>query len=481
MFLTLQHPFTDMRRFLGAESARLHRPLWPLAEAQKDFVRASGLVRFRRKGGLDEWAGEESYSDANRALTFPDHLRHLAIGNDHLGASIGHALRRYYSDGGLARLEVGLRFTPYSVTGNSSAFDRFRLLRELLELPVSVTGKGLRCETLGLVQAGDMLAQHYLFASTRVKASSQAWWFSAGAPSIVLDYDRLIDEHLIPLPPHISQVLELPDLEVTVSHAWLQIGKQQCAAWFIARGNRHREEVRKLRMHLTRLHTERECLRTVISHAQEGGKLDWVKQTERAETLQHYLNNAIRAIERPMRFGFEQSVLLSAAREAYGITLKGRTTSFDEMRQQVAMKVQNYLSRESKPTRIVNVFKEAVMTTTITLGNFTLTGGDLNIVTAKTIENSFNKATNSALEPGLKQTLENAVAEIAKMMVALPKERAELVSRDLETFTTEVTSEKPRQAWYELSAQGILEAAKTVADMAVPVTTAVAAVLALLK
>jgi hypothetical protein len=74
MFLAIQFPFTDARGFLTDGGGRLSRPAWPLVSAGKDFVRSSGLVRPRRRGGVSDWAGEEIYGDAKRALRFQDRL-----------------------------------------------------------------------------------------------------------------------------------------------------------------------------------------------------------------------------------------------------------------------------------------------------------------------------------------------------------------------------------------------------------------------
>ncbi len=68
----------------------------------------------------------------------------------------------------------------------------------------------------------------------------------------------------------------------------------------------------------------------------------------------------------------------------------------------------------------------------------------------------------------------------SKLVTNFSPDEAEKVSRDLHTLASEATSKAPRKAWYELSGQGLIEAAKTVAAMAGPVTTAVKAVLSLL-
>lgn len=77
---------------------------------------------------------------------------------------------------------------------------------------------------------------------------------------------------------------------------------------------------------------------------------------------------------------------------------------------------------------------------------------------------------------GLKE-LTVQVTELAKRM---PPEQAEQVARDLESLTKEATSKATAQEVVRVSADGLIEAAKTVAEMAAPVTTAVKAVLALL-
>jgi hypothetical protein len=80
----------------------------------------------------------------------------------------------------------------------------------------------------------------------------------------------------------------------------------------------------------------------------------------------------------------------------------------------------------------------------------------------------------------MKEALKELTAKVAELAKQLPPDKAEPVSKDLLALTSEAVSKEPRKAWYELSANGLLEAAKTVAEMTGPVTTAVKAVLALL-
>jgi hypothetical protein len=119
------------------------------------------------------------------------------------------------------------------------------------------------------------------------------------------------------------------------------------------------------------------------------------------------------------------------------------------------------------------------MNTTIRIGEVSVTG-DFSFVTARNIQDSFNKSSSTVGNTQLKQTLQALTAEVGRLAAKLSKDEAEKVSQDLQTLTSEATSKSPRRKWYELSAEGLIEAAKTVAEMAEPVSTAVKAVLALL-
>ena len=70
---------------------------------------------------------------------------------------------------------------------------------------------------------------------------------------------------------------------------------------------------------------------------------------------------------------------------------------------------------------------------------------------------------------------------VARLVPHLTPEEAQTASRDLETFAREITSPAPRRPFYEVTAHGLVKAAKAVAHLAVPVAEAVEAVLSLLK
>ena len=106
--------------------------------------------------------------------------------------------------------------------------------------------------------------------------------------------------------------------------------------------------------------------------------------------------------------------------------------------------------------------------------------GDVYQVAADTIKDSFNSIPESA-PVELKKHLTELNAAVLEMCKSLPQERQKQVAEDLRTLTNEATSSAPRKRWYELSADGLVDAAKAVGEIAKPVVAATSAVLKLLS
>jgi small GTP-binding protein len=103
-----------------------------------------------------------------------------------------------------------------------------------------------------------------------------------------------------------------------------------------------------------------------------------------------------------------------------------------------------------------------------------------NVNTGK-IQNSFNTVAQSAAEPALKAELERLCQQVEQMLTQLPEEKKQEAVQDLDSFVKEATKDAPRRKWYELSAEGLIEAAKACAGMTAPVTATVKGILELLK
>ncbi len=221
-----------------------------------------------------------------------------------------------------------------------------------------------------------------------------------------------------------------------------------------------------------------------------------VPGTEASEALQVYLNSALRLLNQDQRHGFDQPPLLAAAIQFTDLASPGAKASIaselDKARRTISRRVDDFVAKQRAEARVINVFHdvekvdfalqtvESLVMRNIEFGGDVTVHGDFNAVTAEKIENSFNKAAHAEVSGELKDRLKELAVEVAKMTKELPPERAEEAARDLETLTQEAVSPKPRAKWYQLSAEGLVEAAKAVGEVAQPVISTVKAILSLL-
>jgi hypothetical protein len=216
-----------------------------------------------------------------------------------------------------------------------------------------------------------------------------------------------------------------------------------------------------------------------LLHLHQPERLTITKDSPVSDAIQLYLRDALHLLNKPMRYGIDQTATLAAAQYAFGTAFEGQTASLEQMRRQIAVRVEGYMQRARNTSTIITNIGGTHMNTRIEMGNVNVTG-DFNVVTARNIQNSFNKAANADVNPDLKLQLKQLATQVAELAKHLPQENAEQVSRDLETLTSEAVSKKPRRAQYELSGEGLIDAAKTVAEMAAPITAAVKSIMMLL-
>jgi hypothetical protein len=103
----------------------------------------------------------------------------------------------------------------------------------------------------------------------------------------------------------------------------------------------------------------------------------------------------------------------------------------------------------------------------VTFGDGAVIHGDF--VVANSIKNSFNKIDSAKLSEDLKKSLKELSVAVGKMSEKLNKGQAQEAARNLETLVSEAISEKPRRKWWELSIEGLKEAAINVGEVGKPV------------
>jgi uncharacterized protein (DUF885 family) len=94
------------------------------------------------------------------------------------------------------------------------------------------------------------------------------------------------------------------------------------------------------------------------------------------------------------------------------------------------------------------------------------------VVIADRIENSFNALAESKVDQDVKALLEQllkAVNEVNKSAAAGQAQMAQEMARDAETLVKEAASSSPRRKWYEVSIEGLKQAAINIGEVAAPV------------
>lgn len=457
-----------------------------------EFIRSSGSRRQRLKGGLPEgtgnWAGEGTYISADNAFRFCNHLSNLKLAQSESAQAVPiFALRRFLSDGKVARLEIGLKLSINTAFGQTiSARNTMAILSDALQIPVTIKTAKDKPKHRSLIAAGDALAHHYLLATIdrrNVHPPVEPWWFSAGLPLLIVEY---FEWDKMELPPHSRPVMMPGPDGVSVafdglSHCWLAIDGIPCSTWFLSKNHSPNamERVRTLRIHLSRLHAEKECLRLVLKSIADG-KLKFRKNSSSADALHDYLNQSLRLVDKSVRFDVQQQDILDAARYATG--LAEDDASLKELRKQVMGKVEKYIMRAKENAQIINILPGATMIS-IKMGDVNVTG-DFNMITASNIQGSFNKVASADAEPALKKQLKELSVKTAELAAELAKiqrtAEAEHVSADLHAFTSEALSTAPRKASLDITAKGLIDAAKFFATFATSIGIGVSEVFKLL-
>lgn len=469
MLLVLQHPFADLRRFLAEGSPEVPRPKWPLADADVDYLRSSGIVRDRQRGGLDDWTTEHHYVDAWRALRFRSGMGRSRFG---AGLRIPYVFRRFHSNGVVARLDVGLE-----VRAADDEADAAPVLATAADLLVNVGRERLPTK---LIESGPLLASHFLQATTRRAEAGNAprWWFGAGAPAIVIEH--AVGELQLP-----AQARELITVDgARLAHMAIKFGKLRCNVWFLQKAVNSADATRRIRMHLSCLHAECQSLRLLLKALDDRGKLLIERGAPAAERVELFLLEMIKTVEKPQRLGQAQNPLLLAAREALASINPGELTALSAMRKNTRERVKAYIAA-SQRLHVTSIHIETLMDYRHNSGIISTGAGDVNGIvvngTARDIVQNLRNERPGDEPDDLRQALDALAEQVDALIPQLPAGvEQERVARSFQTLTQEALSENPDRRWYEVSGQGLIEAAQKVAELAPTMAQAVKTVLGLL-
>jgi hypothetical protein len=473
VLITVQFPLADLRPFVATETRRLVTPDWPTPRPNLDFIRSFGRVKDRPGGGLTEFAGEHIFCDAARAIRFDTTFSIAGA----LGVAERYcAFRRYFSDGeGVSRIEVGV-----GLRGNTKPDKFLSILESTVALPVKI-GRGEKAETTALLRADRPLARMILRASTRNLADFkvQSWWITPCAPAILVEYN--LDRETVEIPAHFRKIAHPGTQGIELAYGGMTFADRTTGVWLFGIRNTHdRDYRRRLRLTLLRLHAQREVVQEVL-RAIRADKLDVARTSpddppdHPSNALQQFLIDTIARMDRAEYGGVTQTELLRAAEEMQDSTLIGE-------REAILQRLQPLRRYVMKAVEKFIIVKGDYVDNSqhITFGDNASGTFNINQVAAETITNSFNRVEKADVSPELKTRLEELTKLVKQLQPKLSEADQQKAADSLDILTKQATSKKPDRKWYDLSAEGLMEAAKTVGDLAAPIGTALKAILPLL-
>jgi hypothetical protein len=401
--------------------------------------------------------------------------------------------RRLYADGAaVARVEVGLSIRSDYVFENE---DLVHLVAGTMQIPVLVDG-GRDPVSTRLLNAGEPLARRILrcttsHASGREPVATQDWWVQAGEPLMLLEYPR----GEVASTPSLARAVDVSDQkDFVLSYFVSTFEGRRIGTWLLEfPGLTPRDARRRLRIHLSRLHSEREALRNILRLVAEK-RIDIGGRTQKADRLQEYINDEIRLLQQRRRFGFEQEPILAAAYASQNLVDEGTRasleTELERVRRSYARNVRLALDQTTAAAEIYDVSVRESGTiydyrgATIYDMQKKIEIGDVGEISGfvgfdNVVVGSFNRIESSGAPQETQELLKALGQAIAPLVQSLPEDSAKQVSRDYESFVDEAISPAPRKSILTAVGSGLVDVAQTTSRVGVPVVDLVQKILQL--
>jgi hypothetical protein len=516
MFVVVQFPFADFRPFSDSTAAaRSLTPSWPpRTRLPAQFLRRFGRACDRYRGVDYAWTDEKSFCRANRALRFPA----LPLRSTGWERHVHCAFRRLFSDGlAVARLEAGFAFESpivqqlrwqsekyggagdmdlaeyLALPGDVYHADPLEVLTHIALLPTIVPrlspADSAATMPRALAQQGGSLAELYFKATSRlpapqVTALGREWlrFVGQGAPVLLAECNPQAIERL---PQQFARMSVHATTDVSLAFGKLRTAYGMLDAWLIGCSRSNSDCIRNLRLCLLRLHAEQQALALVLDRL-SSGVIEYQPGSGSGDRLERYLNQATRLIDRKAWADIQQSEILAAfdAQEAteHSATSARLGEQLEGMRLQVRRKVMRFHKRAVTTIQIAPgasyVRKQTMQEKVIHIGAGTRINAP--VVIADSIQNAFNTLTTSRLDDRVKALMEQLLTQVAEVARQAPRDRAQELGENAEVLAKEIVREKPRRKWYELSAEGLKEAAEAIGQVGKPILETVSKLLPLL-
>lgn len=485
VFVVIQFPIADARRFVDAPPNYLLRPNWkvPRVGIVNDYVWGFGRVAYRSAEVDPAWSDEAFYGLAASAVRLPTLVqRQIKLPSGATPATVSCRFRRLFHDGTcVARVEVGFQLRP-SLTA-LTPLDVEAAVSYLLGMPSVVPEADEPTRTRQLIFQGSRLAGRYRDASTPITLRRFPALVAAGNPVVLVDNTNNAP---VTLPKGIEDASAATSGQIKLGFGLARFGSASIPTWYLgpsAGANADPDKCRKLRLCLLRLHAEEEVLDRVINWMDEG-TLVYTAGSAAADRVDQYIDRTTQLLERRLNYGLPSSAL----REAYDAVTKvnrrdvtaQRRAAFDGMRLQVRRKAELFIARRDAVRPQITV-KGDYVEEKINVQARDIKGAQIGRDNIQAITNSFNEfaaahGKEDDLATQIKVISENVSTLVAEIQSKDPDAAAE-VTETFQSFAEESAKEAPRAGTLRALGKALIDTSKSVVKVAMPIAGAVAAVM----
>jgi len=477
MFLVLQIPLVDGRRFKVDDVTRVDRPDWSGAQAVgRQFLRGMGVLQQRRGGYVDGWSAEGFYCDAANWLRYPTGVPiELALKSGGI-AKLVPAFRRWMGDARVVyRLELGWRI---KLTPHGGAADQ--IVREVVER-LGVTelsvGPAKSRRKVRIADLADRAYRAFVDALENRKEPPNPLardLISQGQTLLYLEFRAnevtgLPQERNwqpVPVDPAFGPGFSLAAAQTTM-------GRQSVAFYCVRRdgvaGDDHKV-LRSIRLNILRMHAEMQGLEEYLRWRRDPQLARIVSGA--TDRVNEYLQEALKRL-RPDRGSKADSRGFRMARHAVELGSDGRIDTLledviarlEDPNQKLIGTIQALQLGELPP----NLKLEVDMSTNKTV-NKNVFGAN---ATGLAIAQGGAGSTNTATSNYTIEKFNEARAEVAKavndVVATLPDGEQKL---ELKLRLKDLQKEGQERPWYSVTAQGLKEAAEAIGGAAGPIVAA---------
>lgn len=466
MLITLQIPITDVRKLVEREKV-LQRPGWP-SPSEREFVRYVGPIRERKAGGVEK-IGECFHCIPRSGIRVDIPKFSSRTGSLHPKL---REIRFFFDGAAMGKFEFAFayRFGARQIDPDVVA----QTIRDIVGCRIRVRDaedpKKFNEATLG--RSGKFLCNLVRLGTEKNDSKEFSHLIFPHRPLIHFVED-VNDEVVAPLEHRSFEAFKSIQLDFFKYEFDSGRGFQRyLPVWIQHTGVRAgKEESRKLRLSLLRLHSEYHSLRSVVELISRE-VVSPSPFSDESKVLQEYLRRVltiIRADESPLSsdiVDFAKSKM-SLARPGFQEDILNRLREQINIRPNLLRNLRKHMEEEKKSERPINIgFVHGPVL----------------------IDSIANESINTTISYVKREPMSNDLEQALTRLGDLIKEASELLdqkpSRDLasryKSFAEECTQEKPDKGILEAIGNRIVEVTAGVASVAKNIATTVGAILGLI-